>query len=124
MNKGWNLAGHGIRSAVRLESLTYWTFTQRIAEYNERMSPKLTPEQREAIRQHGGAVEVEDEETREVYVIVAGDLHQRAMQALEEHDARQAICAGIEDLEAGRVVPFAEIDARLRKKLGLPERAS
>jgi predicted transcriptional regulator len=42
------------------------------------------------------------------------------MQALDEHDARKAIRAGIDDLEAGRVVPFVEVDARLREKLGLP----
>lgn len=88
------------------------------------MTPKLSQEQREAIQQHGGPVEVEDDETRKVYVIIEGDLHQRAMQALEEHDARRAIRAGIDDLQAGRIVPFAELDSRLRKKLGLPERAS
>lgn len=33
-----------------------------------------------------------------------------------------AIQAGIDDLEAGRVVPFEEVDARLRAKLGLPPR--
>jgi predicted transcriptional regulator len=88
------------------------------------MTPKLSQEQRDAIRQHGGPVEVEDDETRKVYVIIEGDLHQRAMQALDEHDARRAIRTGIDDLEAGRVVPLAEVDARLRKKLGLPARGS
>lgn len=34
-----------------------------------------------------------------------------------------AIAAGIEDMEAGRVVPFEEVDARIRQKLGLPARA-
>jgi predicted transcriptional regulator len=33
-----------------------------------------------------------------------------------------AIQAGIDDLEAGRVVPFEQVDARLRAKLGLPPR--
>ena len=88
------------------------------------MTPKLTNEQRDAIRERGGPVEIEDDETRKIDVIIDGDLHQRAMQALEEHDTRRAIRAGLDDLEAGRVVPFAEVDARLRSKLGLPARAS
>jgi predicted transcriptional regulator len=33
-----------------------------------------------------------------------------------------AIQAGIDDMEAGRVVPFEQVDARLRAKLGLPPR--
>jgi predicted transcriptional regulator len=85
---------------------------------------KLTQEQRDAIRQHGGPVEVEDDETQKVYVIVDADLHNRATQALKEHETRRAIRAGLDDLEAGRVIPFAEVDARLRKRLGLPDRAS
>jgi len=86
------------------------------------MNPKLTQEQREAVRQHGGSVAVEDDETQTVYFLIEGDLHRRAMQALEECDSRRAIRAGIDDLEAGRVVPFSEVDARLREKLGLPAR--
>lgn len=92
--------------------------------YNDSMTPKLTHEQREALRQSDGPVQVEDDETRKVYVLIEGGLHQRAMQALEEHDAQNAIRAGIDDLEAGRVVSFYEIDVRLRKKLGIPARAS
>jgi hypothetical protein len=88
------------------------------------MIPKLTPEQREALRKADGALEVEDDETSKSFVIIERDLHQRAMQALEERDARRAIQQGIEELEAGKVIPFAEIDARLRKKLGLPPRNS
>jgi hypothetical protein len=88
------------------------------------MAPKLTQEQRDAIKQRGGSIEIEDDETRKIYVLIEGDLHHRAMQALEEHDARRAIRAGIDELESGRVVPFADVDARLRKRLGLPARGS
>lgn len=88
------------------------------------MTPTLTPEQREALRHSSGPVAVEDAETRKVYVLIEEELHSRAMDALAEQDSRRAIRAGIEDFEAGRVVPFAEVDARLRKKLGLPARAS
>ena len=84
------------------------------------MRARLTAEQRDAIRRQGGILELEDEETNRLYVIVDSELHHLAMKALEERDVHQAIQAGIDDLEAGRVVPFAEVDARLRKKLGLP----
>lgn len=87
------------------------------------MTPKLTDEQREAIQQ-SDSIMVEDDQTRKVYFIIDGDLHDRAIQALEEHDARRAIRAGIDDLEAGRIIPFADVDARLRDKLGLPPRAT
>jgi predicted transcriptional regulator len=88
------------------------------------MTPKLTEEQREALRRRGGPIEVEDDQTRKVYVIIDDELHQRAMQALEEHDSLAAIRAGIADLEAGRVIPFAEVDSRIRERLGLPARAT
>ncbi len=93
--------------------------------YHARMTPKLTQEQREAIRQRQGRpLEIKDDETRKVYVIIESDLFDRATHALEEHDARSAIRAGIDDLEAGRVVPFAEVDKKLRTKLGLPAHKS
>ena len=86
------------------------------------MSTKLTQEQRQAIRQSGCPVEVEDEETKEVYVLVDGDFHDRAAQALDESEARRAIRNGINELEAGRVLPLAELDTRIRARLGLPRR--
>ena len=88
------------------------------------MTLKLTQDQREAIRQTGGPVEIEADVTRKTFVIIDGELHHRAMQALEEHETRRAIRTGIDELEAGRVVPFADVDARLQKKLGLAPRAS
>jgi predicted transcriptional regulator len=88
------------------------------------MTLKLTQDQREAIRQTGGPVEIEDDETKKTFVIIDGELHHRAMQALEENETRRAIRSGIDDLEAGRVVPLADVDARLRKKLGVAPRAS
>jgi hypothetical protein len=88
------------------------------------MSTKLTPEQREAIRQQGSPVVVEDDETQTIYFLIDEDLHRRAMEALEERDARRAIRAGLDDLEAGRVETFSDVDARLRKKLGLSPRQS
>ena len=47
---------------------------------------------------------------------------QRVWVTVEEDRDVAAIRAGIADLEAGRVVPFEQVDARLRAKLGLPPR--
>lgn len=33
-----------------------------------------------------------------------------------------AIQAGIDDMKAGRVIPFEDVDTRIREKLGLPAR--
>ena len=86
------------------------------------MTPRLTNEQRDALHRRTGPVRVEDDQTQKVFFIVDEDLHERAMQALEEQETLRGIQAGIRDMEAGRVVPFAEVDARLRKQLRLPVR--
>lgn len=51
-----------------------------------------------------------------------GDFHDRAAQALDESEERRAIRNGINELEAGRVLPLAELDTRIRARLGLPGR--
>ena len=42
------------------------------------MTPKLTEELREALRQSGGAVEVQDDQSNKLYVIAAHDLASHA----------------------------------------------
>lgn len=66
---------------------------------------------------------MEDAQTRQRYVLVDQGLHERAMQALQQQEDREAIQAGIRDMEAGNVVPFEEVDARIRAKLGVPPRS-
>ncbi len=44
-----------------------------------------------------------------------------AMRALaDREEAVAGIQAGIDDMEAGRVQPLAAVDARLRKRYGIP----
>lgn len=87
------------------------------------MTPKLTDDQRRALRSHPeGAVPVEDEQTHKVYVIVDQEVHLRAMEALREQEDLAAIQAGINEMEAGRVIPLEEVDARIRQRLGMPPR--
>ena len=91
------------------------------------MTPKLTEDQRRALqgRPDGdGASPVEDEQTHKVYVIVDQQVHVRAMEALRERENFASIEAGIKDMESGRVVPFEEVDARIRQRLGMPQRQS
>jgi len=87
------------------------------------MTAKLTVELRQAIEQSADALRLEDEQSSAVYFVVDENTHQRAMQALREKEDFEAIQAGIEDMEAGRVVPFEQIDARIRAELGLPSRS-
>ncbi len=79
--------------------------------------PSLTDEQREALALQPAGIEVEDPNTQRVYVLTDAELHRRAMQALTNQEDREAIQAGIADLEAGRVVSFEEVDRRIRAKL-------
>jgi len=48
---------------------------------------------------------------------------QRVWITMDEGEHLAAIRAGIEDMEAGRVVAFDDVDARIRAKLGLPRRS-
>lgn len=93
-------------------------------EYNLLMMTKLSEDQRQALRNHpGGPIPVEDEQTRQRYVLVDQELHERAMRALRQQEDLTAIQDGINDMEAGNVVSFDEVDARIRAKLGIPARS-
>ena len=48
---------------------------------------------------------------------------QRVWVTMDEGEHLAAIKAGIDDMEAGRVVAFEDVDARIRAKLGLPPRS-
>ena len=85
------------------------------------MSPKLSSEQREALRREGSPILVEDDETKQVYVLVETPAYERAIEALEFQQAHEAIREGIADMEAGRVAPLGEVCARIRTKLQLPD---
>ena len=82
------------------------------------MTPKLTEELREALRQSGGAVEVQDDQSNKLYVISESDVFHRAMQALQAQEDHAAIQSGIDALEAGNVLTLDELDARIRSRLG------
>lgn len=83
------------------------------------MVPKLTAEQREALRQGEGPVAVEDEQTHQFYFIVDKSM----LDLLRKEQDIAAIREGLEDAEAGRVTAIGDSVARIRQQLGLPQRA-
>lgn len=68
--------------------------------YNHNMTPKLSEEQRQAIQNRdGGPVEVEDDRTQRVYVLVARDEFHR----LVEEQLRAELQVGFDQADAGDV---------------------
>jgi hypothetical protein len=80
-----------------------------VSWYNFAMTPKLTNEQREALKEGAGLVPVEDDQTHQVYFLVD-------RITLGNAD-RDAIREGIADMEAGRVLTLDELDARIRSRI-------
>lgn len=88
------------------------------------MKAPLSDEQRRALDGYPDGIEVEDSQTQRVYFLTDADLHRRAIDALQRQEDRDAIQQGINDMEAGRVIPFEEVDQRIRATLGLSPRSS
>lgn len=88
------------------------------------MKVPLPDELRKALDQHPDGIEVEDSLTQRVYFLTDADVHRRAMESLQQQQDVAAIQAGIDDMEAGHVATFEEVDQRIREKLGLSRRAS
>ncbi len=87
------------------------------------LTPQLTPEQSAALHTHGNKpMRVVDPVTNHVYVVVDQATHERAMDALRDHDDEMSIRRGIDHMEAGRYSPadeaFARIDASFEAKYG------
>jgi predicted transcriptional regulator len=80
------------------------------------MTPKLTPEQCEALDRSDGPLPVEDERTHRVYYVV----DEPTLASLQRQEDLAAIREGIADMEAGRIVTLEELDARIRARIVLP----
>jgi predicted transcriptional regulator len=83
------------------------------------MTPKITIEQREALKQGAGPVRVEDDQTNRVYFLVDGV----TLDTLRQDADREAIRQGIADMEAGRVITLEELDARIQARIRRPQSA-
>lgn len=89
------------------------------------MTPKLSEEQKQALAARAGRpIEVEDPETHQVFVLMDSDEYERAVAALRKEADLASIQRGLDDMEAGRYSSLQEAEARMRSKLGLPERQS
>ena len=88
------------------------------------MTPKLNKELSDALHaSDNGEVQAIDPETNKMYVLVDGEVHHKAMDALRRQDDLAAIQEGIDDMEAGRGMPVEEADSRIREKLGFPSKS-
>ncbi|QDT62828.1 hypothetical protein [Calycomorphotria hydatis] len=82
----------------------------------------ITAEQRAALAAHPEGIRISDEETGKVYVLADEQHYRQAMAALRKEADLAAIQAGIDDMEAGRMIPLEEVDFELRTLLKLPPR--
>lgn len=90
------------------------------------MTVKLSQEVAEALdASSDGSVEVVNPNNNRTYVIVDGDMHRQAMNALRrqrQQEDRDAIAEGIAQMEAGEGIPLDEAFEEIRAKLNLPRR--
>ena len=80
------------------------------------MKAEITSEMAQALA-NAEEVSVTDPRTQRVYVLVDHDMYRKAMQALRQQQDVDAIQAGIEDMEAGRMQPAAEAQQHGRNEL-------
>ncbi|MDA0831931.1 MAG: hypothetical protein O2955_01070 [Planctomycetota bacterium] len=86
------------------------------------MSAKLTKELSEALRAaNDRELEVVDPLTQRTYVIVDGEIHRRAMDALRRQHDRDAIAEGLAQMESGCGKPVDVAFTEMRSRLGFPE---
>jgi hypothetical protein len=98
-------------SAYRRKSRT------RFANRGLIMTPKMTPEQRDAVRSTLGPVPIEDDVTNKTYFIVDS----QTLESYRRQEDLVAIREGLDDVAAGRVSPLDESIARIREQLGLSD---
>jgi hypothetical protein len=86
----------------------------------------LSNELRQALRDSANdRVEIVDPTTSRVYVLVDGETHQRAMDALHREEDLAAIADGLSQANAGAGSPVEEVLKRVRQQAGLkPESRS
>ena len=82
------------------------------------MTAKLSKELAEALHASGDeSLEVVDPDSNRIYVLVEGDVHRQAMNALRRQRDRDAIAQGIAEMEAGEGIPIDEARKLSRERL-------
>ena len=65
-------------------------------------------------------LEVVDPVTRRVYVLVDGETHRQAMDALRRQQDRNAIGEGLKQMQSGAGKPLDQAFSDMRTRLGFP----
>ena len=85
--------------------------------YNSDMTPKLTDDQRHALKTTTGKlVEVQDDQTQQTYVLMSIELFREMMGVGTDEEmaaSLKAIDEGLAGVEAGRTRPFRDVLAEL-----------
>ncbi len=89
--------------------------------YNVHMI-KLTREQTEEAVRHPDGVECQGDGTERTFIIMDADVLRRMRNTLYKKDVHASIVAGIDDMEAGRMMTAQEADDRVRAQCDLPAR--
>jgi len=85
------------------------------------MTPKLNKEISDALHaSEKDEVQAIDPATNKVYVVVDGEVHRQAMEALHRQKDHDAITEGIAQMEAGEGKSLDEAFEGIRDKLGFP----
>ncbi len=85
------------------------------------MIAKLTKELSAALHATGDTrLEVIDPETNRIYVLIDGETHRRAMEALRRQQDRDAIADGLAQLQAGQGKSLDQAFSDMRSKLAFP----
>jgi hypothetical protein len=89
------------------------------------MITKLSQEQADALHSaESTELEVVDPTTNRTYVIVDGETHRQAMDALRRVQDVESVQRGAVQADAGHGIPIDETDRRLREELGFDSRAT
>ena len=81
------------------------------------MTPKLTPEQSQALHDAGNELPILDPKTNKFYVVIEQSVHEQGKAALDRQRSDiEAIQEGLDDLNAGRVMELDEAHQGLKEK--------
>jgi hypothetical protein len=85
---------------------------------------KLTKQLVNALHENGPeGLEVVDPDTNRVYMLVDGDTYRQAMAALHRQKNRNAIAAGLSEMETGKGKPADQVFEEIRERLNFPQQS-
>lgn len=76
----------------------------------------MSEELRQAVSQQPQGLELCDEQTQRVYVLMDQELYRQAMAALERQEVSRHVQEGLDDMRAGRALSLTDADRELRQE--------